>query len=632
VYKTRHRVVWSGLVRFDRNPIFISLGFQFERLKFGKMGTPKAIKISVVIITFNEEKNIGRCIRSVKEIADEILIVDSFSKDATKAICTSMGARFVERRFTSHMDQKNFGLREAKYPYILSLDADEYLSERLLQSIKEVKQSWQYQAYRMNRLSNYGGKWIRHGNWYPDQKVRLWNREVGLWGGENPHEEVILKRGVAVKHLKGDIAHHATKDTADALSKIQQYSHIFAREYVGKKHSSVSRILFSSWFAFFKCYILKRGFLDGFEGLMVAITVANHAAYKYAKLLEANRLALLGKRVILSRTDNLGDVILTLPLAGYLKAAVPGIEIIFLGKKYTQPIVEKSVFVDRFLDCDELLAGRCQMSSIEADSILFVFPHRQLAKMAKQSNIPVRVATGHRWYNWLYCNKRVEFSRINSSLHESQLNFKLLRPFKLIYDIDLSTIESYYGIQPHNENYSNIISSEKFNLVIHPKSKGSAREWPLEKYLALVNTLPQDEFKIFITGLPEEGRIIQQECPELLVHRSVVNLIGQFNLSQLVSFINQVDGLLACSTGVLHLAAALGKFALGIYSPMRPIHPGRWKPIGRNADYLVFDKKCDACRYSTLCACVQSISVEEVARKLQEASAKIRITTKPSIE
>jgi len=588
------------------------------------MRTPGPIKISVVIITFNEEKNIARCIDSVKEVADEILVVDSFSKDATRAICLSKGARFVEHAFTSHMDQKNFALSHATYPYILSLDADEYLSERLLQSIKEVKQKWKYDAYRMNRLSNYGGKWIRHGNWYPDQKIRLWNREVGIWGGENPHEEIILQRGVDVKHLKGDIMHRASKDTADALSKIQQYSHIFAREYVGRKQSSVARILFSSWFAFFKSYILKRGFLDGFEGLMVAITVANHAAYKYAKLLEANRLAMLGKRVILSRTDNLGDVILTLPLAGYLKAVAPGVEVIFLGKKYTQPIVERSIFIDQFIDCDDVLADQSRMKAVQADSILFIFPHRRLAQIAKQSKIPVRVATGHRWYNWLYCNKRVEFSRINSMLHESQLNFKLLRPFKLVYDMDLTTVAGYYGIQPREENYSGLISEEKFNLIIHPKSKGSAREWPLGKYLTLVKMLPQEEFRIFITGLPDEEKLIQKECPELLVHANVVNLIGRFNLTQLTSFISQVDGLLACSTGVLHLAAALGKHALGIYAPMRPIHPGRWKPIGRNADYLVVEKACNSCRNSTLCACIQSIQVEEVAQKFLNASTKVK--------
>lgn len=604
----------------------VHFGFAVRKVEICIMGGSTNVKISVVIITFNEEKNIGRCIDSVKEIADEVLVVDSFSSDATQAICLQKGARFMSHPFISHMHQKNFALQHASFPYILSLDADEYLSDRLIASVKRVKQNWRYQAYRMNRLSNYGGKWIRHGNWYPDQKIRLWNRNVGLWGGENPHEEVMVAKGTKVKHLRGDILHYATKDTADALSKIQQYSRIFAREYVGRKSSSVVRILSSSTFAFFKSYVLKRGFLDGFEGLMVAITVANHAAYKYAKLYEANKMALLGKHVIISRTDNLGDVILTLPLVGYLKSVVPGLKITFMGKAYTQSVIERCAYVDQFVDCEEVLRGETSLSTRRADSILFVYPHRELARLAKRAGIPVRVSTSHRWYNWLYCTNTVGFSRINSQLHESQLNFKLLTPFRLTNEVDLNTVESFYGLNPTDENFSHLMPDDKFNLILHPKSKGSAREWPLSHYNKLVERLPRDKFRIFITGLREEGMAIESECPSLLHGAGVHNMIGKFTLTQLTAFISKADGLLACSTGVLHLAAALGKHAIGIYAPMRPIHPGRWKPVGPNAAYLALDKKCSDCRNESFCACINSISVDAVESKIWAAYRTLRRT------
>jgi heptosyltransferase III len=171
----------------------------------------------------------------------------------------------------------------------------------------------------------------------------------------------------------------------------------------------------------------------------------------------------------------------------------------------------------------------------------------------------------------------------------------------------------YYGLVPAFYDYSSLLSQSHFNLIIHPKSKGSAREWSLDSYYELVNTLPGDSYKIFITGLKEEGDLIRKEKPELLQHNNVTDLTGQLNLEELASFICQADALLACSTGVLHLAAALGIYALGIYAPLKPIHPGRWKPVGKNADYLVLKKDCNACRLSKDCSCIRSISVQSVA-------------------
>lgn len=576
------------------------------------------VKISVIIITYNEEKNIGKCIDSVRPVADEIVVIDSFSKDRTKLICEDRGVKFVEHPFKSHIDQKNFAVSQASFDYVLSLDADEYLSEELTRSILEAKESWPCEAYRMNRLSNYGGKWIKHGNWYPDQKIRLWNKALGVWGGENPHDRVILKRGVKIMHLKGDLLHRAYKDSTETLLKIQRYSDIFARENVGKKRSSVTKIMFRATFAFFKSYVIKRGFLDGFEGLMVAVAVANHVFYKYTKLYEINHRASLGKRVIISRTDNLGDVILTLPLLGYLKSEMPDTKIYFLGKKYTQPIIDHCIFVDQFLDKEQVLADPQLLTDIKADTIIFIYPDHDLAKVAKKVGISHRVATSHRWYNWIYCNQVVDFSRIRSNLHESQLNFKLLSPFKLAWDMGLEELSSFYGLKAKDKDFNGLLSPDKFNLIIHPKSKGSAKEWGLENFQNLVKALPAGDFRIFITGLKEEGELIQREAPELFENPGVVNLTGQLSLEDMISFISRADGLLACSTGVLHLAAALGRYSLGIYAPIKPIHPGRWKPIGPLASHLVLDKDCNKCGKNPYCECIRSITVGQVKAKLME--------------
>lgn len=578
------------------------------------------VKISAVIITYNEERNILRCLNSLAGVADEIVVVDSFSKDRTREICYEKGVRVVEHPFKSHIDQKNFAVTQASYDIVLSLDADEYLSEELTKGILDVKEKWPDEAYSMNRLSNYGGKWIRHGNWYPDKKIRLWNRRIGLWGGENPHDMVIIKRGVKVRHLKGDILHRAYTDSAETLSKIQNYSEIFARESVGRKSSSVPKIIARSSFAFFKSYIMKRGFMDGFEGLMVAMAVSNHVFYKYAKLYEANHRALMGKRLVISRTDNLGDVILTLPLLGYLKSVTPDLKIFFIGKKYTQPVIDRCIFVDQFLDKEEVLNDQNILAMVRADTIIFIFPDQKLAKLAHKVGIKHRVATAHRWYNWIYCNHLVGFTRVKSNLHESQLNFKLLRPFKLNGDVDTSELISYYGLRPAKNDFSTLLNKDRFNLIIHPKSKGSAREWPLDNYYRLVLSLPVESYRIFVTGLQAEGDLIRKEKPELLQHPNVTDLTGKLNLEELTSFISQADGLLACSTGVLHLASALGIYALGLFSPMKPIHPGRWMPVGKKAQYLVLKKECSLCRNSKECACINAITVEEVKNKVDSFS------------
>ena len=574
------------------------------------------IKISAIIITQNEERNIGRCIDSIKSVVDEIVVIDSYSTDHTCDIAIEKGARVVKHPFKTHIDQKNYAITQALYDIVLSLDADEYLSETLTRSILEVKENWQFEAYRMNRLSSYGGKWIRHGNWYPDQKIRLWNKRKGLWGGENPHDKVILKKGVKVMHLKGDLLHRAYIDASETLSKIQRYSEIFADENAGRRSTSALRMVAHSSFAFFKSYFFKRGFLDGFEGLMVAKAVSNHVFYKYAKLYETNHKRAIGRRLVISRTDNLGDVILTLPLAGYLKSIMPDLRITFIGKKYTQPVISRCVFVDQFLDREEIIKNPHQLAMVRADTIIFVYPDKELARIAKQVHIRRRVSTAHRWYNWLYCNHLVDFSRLHSNLHESQLNFKLLKPFKLDRDFSVNELIPFYGFRDSEFDFSSLISNDRFNLIIHPKSKGHGREWGLENYFQLIKQLPQEEFSVFITGLKEEEDLIKKEMPQLLAIPGVTNMMGKFSLQELSSFVNQADGLVASGTGVLHLASALGKYTIGLFPPIKPIHPGRWGPIGQNATFLVRDIDCNQCSGGTECLCMKSIAVELVKQKL----------------
>jgi glycosyltransferase involved in cell wall biosynthesis len=189
------------------------------------------VQISAVIITFNEERNIERCLKSLVGVADEIVVVDSYSTDRTEEICKSFHARFIKHRFDGHIQQKNWAILQTASPYILSLDADEVISDELKASILKVKENWAHDGYDFNRLTYYCGKWIRHTTWYPSRKLRLWDARKGSWGGFNPHDRFSLKPGASQSHLKGDLLHYSYYSVSEHLAQIDSFSSILARSY-----------------------------------------------------------------------------------------------------------------------------------------------------------------------------------------------------------------------------------------------------------------------------------------------------------------------------------------------------------------------------------------------------------------
>jgi glycosyltransferase involved in cell wall biosynthesis len=243
-------------------------------------------QISVVIITFNEEKNISRCLDSVKDIADEIVVLDSFSTDRTKEICLQKNASFYEHTFDGHIQQKNRAIAYAKHPYVLSLDADEALDETLKNSIHEVKNNWTKDGYYMNRLTNYCGHWVKHCNWYPDKKLRLWDSRKGEWRGINPHDKYELFDGDKnTGFLKGDILHYSYYNVADHYKQVEYFTTIASKAYfeAGKKAPFFK--LFANPIAkFIDHYILHLGFLDGAAGFSISRISAYATYLKYKKL------------------------------------------------------------------------------------------------------------------------------------------------------------------------------------------------------------------------------------------------------------------------------------------------------------------------------------------------------------
>ncbi len=250
----------------------------------------ETIKLSVVIITFNEEKNIGRCIEAASKVADEIVIVDSLSSDKTKEICLSQGVKFIEHAFEGYVQQKNYAITQATYPHVLSLDADEVLSEELVKSILDVKQHWEYDGYYVNRMTNYCGKWIKHGGWYPDKKLRLWYAPKGQWKGINPHDCFELQEGCRTHCLKGNLEHFSYYSIEQHMAQVNKFTEIAAERDVERgRNISLSKLIFYPFWKFNRDYIFKGGFLDGYYGFIIAVISSFAAFAKYAKIREKRK-------------------------------------------------------------------------------------------------------------------------------------------------------------------------------------------------------------------------------------------------------------------------------------------------------------------------------------------------------
>ena len=245
----------------------------------------KTFPLSAVIITYNEEEHLEKCLASLVDVADEVIVVDSYSTDRTEEICKKYQVNFILHKFEGYIEQKNYAIQQAKHNYILSLDGDEALTDELKESILSVKPYWDYDGYYSKRLNNYCGQWIKHSDWYPDKKLRLFKKGSGEWRGINPHDSYTLKNGKKLGKLEGDLLHWIYRDYEEHKQKVENFSNIAAKAYykLGIK-STYFKIIFRPSWAFFKSYFLRLGFLDGKKGFIICKEQFNVTYFKYIKL------------------------------------------------------------------------------------------------------------------------------------------------------------------------------------------------------------------------------------------------------------------------------------------------------------------------------------------------------------
>ncbi len=247
-------------------------------------------RISACIISYNEEKKIEDCLKSLQSVADEIIVVDSLSTDKTVEIASQYTDRIYNQEFLGHVEQKNLAVCKANFDWVLSLDCDERLSVELQESISNIKRTLDAQdAYKMARKTFYVYRWLNHC-WYPDKKVRLFNKQKAKWGGINPHDKIMVESSDIVE-LNGDILHYSFDSISDHIQTLDKFTEISARELIkrGKKVNVFTPLLHAK-VTFIRMYILRKGFLDGFAGFVVSMLSFMYVFVKYSKIIFHRRL------------------------------------------------------------------------------------------------------------------------------------------------------------------------------------------------------------------------------------------------------------------------------------------------------------------------------------------------------
>jgi ADP-heptose:LPS heptosyltransferase len=324
------------------------------------------------------------------------------------------------------------------------------------------------------------------------------------------------------------------------------------------------------------------------------------------------------QRILISRTDAIGDVCLTLPVCQALAAAFPAAELTYLCRSYTRAVVACFEPISQIITLEQLE----QSSSLERDTqlgkfdvVIHLFPNKTVAKWCKHAKIPMRIGTAHRFFHLFNCNQRPRFSRKRSELHESQLNFKLLAPLGLTQTPSLIELSKSLKFKTPELSHDLLNQDWRNTVLLHPKSNGSGVEYPMEKYKELALALAEKNYTVIFTGTEKEGADFRASIP---LHPRISDACGKWDLTTFISVISKSKALVACSTGPYHLAGLTGIRAIGLFASRKPIHPGRWAALGVSSRALEYDPNCKQCAAGLNCTCVAQIPIERITDAIEK--------------
>jgi len=557
---------------------------------------PEQPLLSVVIITRNESHNLPRLLESVRGVADDIVVFDSGSEDNTASLAQQAGARVFDCQWQGWSATKNKANAEAKGAWTLSLDADEALTPDSASAILSHIQgpfrneSGALRVGEINRLTRYCGQWIHHSGWHPDRKIRLWPSHSGVWKGAI-HEDVLFDGNVDISRLQGHVEHHSYPHSADHLSQIERFGRVWAEDQHQRgKHTPLPLVWAKVAAQWIKTWVLKAGFLDGRAGWVIARRSAWATWRKHARLraLRAPKTP-SPKRVLLARTDALGDLVVTLPMVRALKERHPEVQVDLLVRGYAIPVAKQALGVDEVVEWSSDMANDPNGAGAKAiqagnyDALVMAYPEKSVAVAGRAAGIAIRIATGKRWHTLRRVTHRIWDSRHSSGGHEAWHGLRMLLPLGV--ESDFSYRRSVGLKAPKSDQKVTQILEEMGGspVLLHPGSHGSAGNWGPHRFADLALRFAQEGHAVGITGTASERRSFEPHWPN---HESIHDLGGQLDLTQLMALQAQSKLVVASSTGPLHTASAMGIPVLGLYGTPAPEWPERWAPLGPKTHIL----------------------------------------------
>jgi heptosyltransferase III len=334
----------------------------------------------------------------------------------------------------------------------------------------------------------------------------------------------------------------------------------------------------------------------------------------------------------LVHAGNLGDVVATLPMAGAIKSACPNAEIVFIGRRYTEPLVRASQYVDAFFDAAVAGHDAEAVAALKLDILLNPYFSVEIAQTAARARVPARIGNLRRPITWRWCNRFAFYGRAYTGLHEAALNLRDLQALGLLATsspAEMAELAGVTRIEPLTAENRALLTPGRFHLLLQTKSTGNGREWPLEHFLSLARMLPAERFQLILSGTQAEGDIVRAACPALLAEPHVTDTFGRFDLSQLLAFIAAADGMVSAGTGPVHLAAVLGIHALGVYPGRDSINAKRWFPLGPKGealqvvDYCPRGAQCDL-NLGGPCRCTILVTPQMVRERVMSWSSANR--------
>ncbi len=548
------------------------------------------IDLSVVVITLNEEENLPRLLASVRDLAAEVIVFDSGSTDGTVALAHAAGAQVVDCKWEGWSATKNAANAAANGRWILSLDADEALNPECASAIRDHLAQGERNALgalrvgEINRLTRYCGQWVRHSGWHPDRKIRLWPKGAAQWEGAI-HEVPVFETAFEVCPLAGVVEHHSYPFRADHLEQIEKFGRVWAQDRHAAGHSTgIPWVLAKVVAQWIKTLWIKGGILDGRTGWTIARLSAWATWRKHARLRALNLPKSADPvRILVARTDALGDLVLTLPVVSALRRRFPSADIDLLVRPYAEAVAHAAKGVNEVRQWQKWHAedprrrGAALLREGRYDCVVVAFPDAGVLTASQCAGIPIRLGTARRWHSFFKLTHRNWDGRKNSGGHEAWHGLRLLLPLGIDPQPGFRQEVTLKPPAPDAEVQSMLDAMGSAPILLHPGSHGSADHWPAGRFAELARQCGEQGLVVAFTGTEAEGEAF---APFWREHPLVYSLFGRYNLRQLLAIQSRSRAVVASSTGPLHTAAAMGTPALGIYGVSPPQWSRRWGPLG----------------------------------------------------